>query len=228
MSLAGLQPQTDADTLQDPQDAVPTGPRPQLRPAGLPTQLPPADLPSNPDITSVIAGIAEEEAATAPLVDATDSAVSASRRPDTRPQNFATVVANARPPQQAVPAPTPEAVAVAPPAAEPAPSAPEPAAPPAEPEIVANAAPPQLVAPLPGGVARAATQEDAILLRDINLIGVYGRPNDRRALVRLPSGRYIRVTIGSTLDGGHVTAIGDNALNYVKRGRTFALEVPNG
>ena len=112
VSLAGLQPQTDADTLQDPQDAVPTGPRPQLRPAGLPTQLPPADLPSNPDITSVIAGIAEEEAATAPLVDATDSAVSASRRPDTRPQNFATVVANARPPQQAVPAPTPEAVAV--------------------------------------------------------------------------------------------------------------------
>ena len=87
---------------------------------------------------------------------------------------------------------------------------------------------PQNYAPVPGGVARAATQEDVIRLRQINLIGVYGRPNARRALVRLSNGRYVRVEVGSALDGGQVTAIGDNALNYVKRGRTYALELPSG
>jgi Tfp pilus assembly protein PilP len=75
-------------------------------------------------------------------------------------------------------------------------------------------------------VARAATQEDVIRLRDMNLIGVYGRQNARRALVRLPNGRYVRVEVGSTLDGGQVTAIGDTALNYVKRGRTYAIDMP--
>ena len=70
--------------------------------------------------------------------------------------------------------------------------------------------------------------EDAIRLRDINLIGVYGRPGDRRALVRLSNGSYVKVEIGSTLDGGRVTAIGDSALNYVKRGQTYALQLPAG
>ena len=65
-------------------------------------------------------------------------------------------------------------------------------------------------------------------MRDVNLIGVYGRPNDRRALVRLGNGRYVKVKIGSDLDGGNVTAIGDNALSYVKRGETIALQLPSG
>ena len=77
-------------------------------------------------------------------------------------------------------------------------------------------------------MARAATQEDVLPLREINLIGVYGRPNARRALVRLSNGRYVRVEVGSTLDGGQVTAIGEDALNYVKRGRTLALQLPSG
>ena len=63
-------------------------------------------------------------------------------------------------------------------------------------------------------------------MREINLIGVYGRPNARRALVRLSNGRYVRVEVGSDLDGGKVTAIGDEALNFVKRGRTYAIQLP--
>ena len=82
--------------------------------------------------------------------------------------------------------------------------------------------------PIPGGVAQAATQENVLTLREINLIGVYGRPDQRRALVRLANGRYLRVGVGDSLDGGQVSAIGDNVLNYVKRGRTISLEIPNG
>jgi hypothetical protein len=65
-------------------------------------------------------------------------------------------------------------------------------------------------------------------LREINLVGVYGQPGARRALVRMGNGRYLRVGIGDELDGGQVTAIGDNALNYVRRGRTEVLVIPGG
>jgi hypothetical protein len=75
-------------------------------------------------------------------------------------------------------------------------------------------------------VAAAATFADAMALREINLIGVYGQPGARRALVRLGNGRYLRVGVGDALDGGQVTAIGDNVLNYVKRGRTEVLLIP--
>jgi hypothetical protein len=44
----------------------------------------------------------------------------------------------------------------------------------------------------------------------------------------MDNGRYLRVGIGDNLDGGQVTAIGDNALNYVRRGRTEVLVIPGG
>jgi hypothetical protein len=34
--------------------------------------------------------------------------------------------------------------------------------------------------------------------------------------------------VGSRLDGGQVTAIGDSALNFVKRGQTYVLQLPSG
>ena len=51
-------------------------------------------------------------------------------------------------------------------------------------------------APSPASVARQATLDNAINLRRVNLIGVYGTPANRRALVRLPSGRYKKVKVG--------------------------------
>jgi hypothetical protein len=175
--------------------------RPRLRPQGLGAGVD----PGTPDITDILANI-EVEDATLRFDNSTSLAVVLSVRPDTRPSNFANVVAAASARVQT----------------QPAPSAPASAAP------VVTAAPvaPQNFQPVPGGVARAATLEDAIRLREINLIGVYGRPNARRALVRLSNGRYVRVEVGSELDGGQVTAIGDRALNYVKRGRTYAIELP--
>ena len=62
----------------------------------------------------------------------------------------------------------------------------------------------------------------------MNLIGVSGAPSERRALVRLPSGRFVTVEVGDRLDGGQVAAIGESSLQYVKQGRTITLEVPAG
>jgi len=179
--------------------------RPRLRPRG----LAPAVDPGTPDITDILAGIATDDAALR-FDNSTSLAIALSLRPNKRPSRFGDVVAAARARQQT------RTVTTSAPAATAAP--------------VAAAAPvlPQHTEPVPGGVARAATQENAIRLHEISLIGVYGRPNDRRALVRLSNGRFVRVEVGSALDGGQVTAIGDEALNYVKRGRTYAIGLPAG
>jgi hypothetical protein len=79
--------------------------------------------------------------------------------------------------------------------------------------------------PSSASVARQATETDAINLRDVNLIGVFGTPEDRRALVRLSSGRVVRVQVGDRVDGGQVTAIGENELRYTKNGRNEVLEI---
>ena len=77
----------------------------------------------------------------------------------------------------------------------------------------------------PTSVARAATTKNAINLRQVNLIGVFGSSSDRRALVRLPSGRFVKVKIGDRLDGGRVQSISSNKLTYVKGGRSKTIEV---
>ncbi|SLN47471.1 hypothetical protein TRL7639_02597 [Falsiruegeria litorea R37] len=83
-------------------------------------------------------------------------------------------------------------------------------------------------APSPASVARQATLDNAINLRRVNLIGVYGTPANRRALVRLPSGRYKKVKVGDRVDGGRVVAIGDSELRYQKGGRNMTLKIPSG
>ncbi|SEN20768.1 hypothetical protein SAMN04488003_11134 [Loktanella fryxellensis] len=214
---AGLAPPAAAVAI-----AAYTGSRPVLRPAGLAPDAVPADpaiedavaaaaaeaeAPAA-DINAVAAAIAAAAPERSSFVNRTALAVSVARRPDTRPRNFAQVVARA----QEAAAPPPAAAAAAPASA--------PAATPVAATTVAPSG------PVPGGVAQAATRNDAMNLRQMNLVGVYGKPNQRRALIRLGNGRYVKVEIGSALDGGQVTAIGDNALNFVKRGRTYALVLP--
>ncbi|NIZ13791.1 hypothetical protein [Phaeobacter sp. HF9A] len=82
--------------------------------------------------------------------------------------------------------------------------------------------------PSSASVARQATIPNAIKLRELNLIGVYGTPSQRRALVRLPSGRYVKVKVGDRIDGGHIVAIGESQLQYQKRGRNKTLTIPSG
>jgi hypothetical protein len=83
-------------------------------------------------------------------------------------------------------------------------------------------------APTATTVARAATERNALSMRRVNLIGVYGTSSDRRALVRLSNGRYQKVKIGDRLDGGRVAAIGAGELRYVKSGRSVVLKMPRG
>lgn len=201
-TLAGFRPSVRPSTLDLPAPDLLTLADPTLagfRPTVRPGGLAPSAAPQSDDIASVLAAITSAAPAS-PFVTPTSQAVPQSPRPDTRPRNFSQVVARA------------QTTAV------------QPASAPSQ----VTSAPAIASGPVPGGVARAATIDNAIRLRDVNLIGVYGRPSDRRALVRLSNGRYVRVEVGDSLDGGRVTAIGDSALNYVKRGRTIALELPSG
>lgn len=88
------------------------------------------------------------------------------------------------------------------------------------------AAAPQI--PSSASVARQATVKNALNLRQVNLIGVYGKPSDRRALIRLSNGRYKKVQVGDRIDGGKVAAISETELRYVKNGRNVVLKMPRG
>ncbi len=82
--------------------------------------------------------------------------------------------------------------------------------------------------PSSASVSQQATVKNAISLRKVNLIGVYGSTSSRRALVRLGNGRYQKVRVGDALDGGQVAAIGDSELRYIKGGKNVVLRIPQG
>lgn len=161
----------------------------------------------------------------------TDLAIAASPLPRDRPADLAlraaTEAAIATALAADVPVPTPLPVAAAP---QPQVAAAVPAAAPVEddddgePEVLARA--PDI--PTSASVARQATIENAMRLREINLIGVYGTERDRRALVRLANGRFVKVKVGDRLDGGQIAAIGRDELRYVRGGRNVTLQVPSG
>ena len=157
--------------------------------------------------------IAAETSAEEETETASAQAVQSSRRPDVRPSDFSEQVARAVAAAAAATAPTnvPSledgnvTVAAAP---------------------VATAVQPRI--PSSASVARQATLNNAINLKRVNLIGVFGTPSDRRALVRLPSGRYKKVKVGDRVDGGRIVAIGDSELRYQKGGRNVTLKIPSG
>ena len=94
-----------------------------------------------------------------------------------------------------------------------------------EPEV-ASAAP---KIPTKATVAKQATFKNAINLSKLNLIGVYGTQSKRYALVRTAAGRYKKVRVGDTIDGGgRVAAITATEVRYQKGGRLVALAMPKG
>lgn len=137
----------------------------------------------------------------------TAQAVVLSKTPKARPRNFGAKVETARK-QTAGPSSQVAAATVAPK--------------PVAPQTVS----PRI--PSSASVARRATLDNAINLRRVNLIGVYGTPSNRRALIRLPSGRYKKVKVGDRVDGGKIVAIGDSELRYQKSGRNVTLKMPRG
>ena len=157
--------------------------------------------------------------------DASELAVASSRVPRTKPADFDSIVAAAQVQEQA----ERRAAAIA--SNTPDTSAAIEAALAEELEDEEATSPrnsPRLAIPSSASVARQATLDDAIQLNRVNLIGVYGSPSDRRALLRLSSGRYVKVKIGDRLDGGTVSAITSNQVQYRKGSRTLSLSVPEG
>lgn len=136
-------------------------------------------------------------------IEASELAVASSLKPNRRPTNMATLVDRAA--QNAANS----VVAAAAPAA-----------------VAPRTVTPRI--PSKTTVATAATQKNAINLRNVNLIGVYGKPSSRRALIRLSNGRYQKVKVGDRIDGGRVSAIDEDRLNYVKSGRNVVLRMPRG
>jgi hypothetical protein len=219
-------------------DPALAGFRPRLRPEALVAAAAPV-------AAGVAAATAEPEAAPpASFPGATDLAVAVAPVPRGRPQDFAERAQIA-----AAAAAAARAVASAPPPPEPPPAAAPAAAPPAatspstqtaeadpeaeadgEVEVAAVAAAPAGGPRLPtrASVAEQATVENAIRLNRVNLIGIYGGARDRRALVRLPSGRYVKVQVGDRVDGGRVAAISERELQLVKGGRNIVLRVGEG
>ncbi len=95
-----------------------------------------------------------------------------------------------------------------------------------EPERQVASAAPRI--PTRASVAKQATYKNAINLRNTNLIGVYGTPASRYALVRQSNGRIKKVAIGDRVDGGVVAAITATEVRYQKGGRLISLAMPKG
>lgn len=194
--------------------AIRPRPRPEGAPDTAPEDAPDADAAQTPPD-------GDDQAA---RDTTTGSTIDLATTPPERPDELADVAETATSALAAARTPRPvrrpagfadsEAVRQARAAAEPAQGTPLASVPSDQPTLPATAS-----------VARAATQGDAINLRDMNLIGVFGTESDRRALVRLANGQMRRVGVGDRLDGGRVAAIGAAELRYIKNGRSMVLRV---
>ncbi len=212
---AGLAPAAASETVVD--DGASLAPEVEQRIAGLrPAARPAAILalaPAPETVTPAAASTSGNLALVAPEGAVTPIGLAISRRPAARPQDLNRAVEAAVAAAIRVPDPAPEL-----PGPEVTPETEE------EPEIASTAAP---RIPSTANVAKQATIRNAINLRNVNLIGVYGTASDRYALVRNPNGRYVKVSVGDRLDGGRVAAITASELRYEKRGRMVVLALPN-
>lgn len=169
-----------------------------------------------------------QEAASPPeITELSKLAIDSSRRPAARPARFSSAVEKALA-QIAIEAAVADAAKAA---AQSEPASQQAAATTTKtPDPVTASAAATVVPKIPSraNVAKEATVKNAIKLSAINLIGVYGSSSNRRALVRLKSGRYVKVEVGDRLDGGRVAAIGSSDLKYVKSGHNVTLKMPTG
>jgi len=178
--------------------------RPRVRPKSVQEEAAASQTAVTPEDTAAAITEALETPQASPVETATALAARASLRPDTRPRNFSRIVKRA---QRSKPAQEETRVASA-----------------------ASIAPRTVTPKIPTktSVARAATVRNAINLKRVNLIGVYGKPSQRSALVRLGNGRFRKVQVGDRIDGGRVSAIGNSELRYTKGGRNVVLKMPRG
>lgn len=94
-----------------------------------------------------------------------------------------------------------------------------------EPELDVASVPQSAVS---GSVAKQATFKNALNLDKTALIGVYGTPSARYAMIRTSNGRYKKVSIGDSVDGGRIQAITATEVRYQKGSKLVTLAMPKG
>ena len=94
-------------------------------------------------------------------------------------------------------------------------------------EPVSSTSQERLRIPTSARVATVATIEDGINLGDLSLIGIYGTSKTRRALVRLPQGRYVQISRGDEVRGWTVSAVSDDAVRIQRGSKSKILRLPN-
>ena len=75
--------------------------------------------------------------------------------------------------------------------------------------------------------SNTATDRGVLPLRSLQLIGVVGTDDARRALLRTASGRIQTVQVGDTLRQGQVVAIDVDAVILSTGGETRRLTIPS-
>lgn len=78
----------------------------------------------------------------------------------------------------------------------------------------------------PANVAAQATNSAALDPSALNLLGVFGPPDNLRALVRLPGGKVQQVGPGQRLAWGRIVAIDATGLMVLENGRTSRITMP--
>lgn len=214
-----------------------------LRPQARPEAVLAAGEAARAASSAAAASLAAQAETAAP---ASKLAVAISRKPAPRPRDLsraveAAVAAAIRAPEPA-PEPEPEQVASVQPA-----KSPQPKVKPAEQtdktvskspargkdaEIEAADEEPELASSArsapSGSVAKQATFKNALNLEKTALIGVYGTPASRYAMIRTSNGRYKKVKIGDSLDGGKIKAITATEVRYQKGSKLVTLALPKG
>ena len=76
-------------------------------------------------------------------------------------------------------------------------------------------------------VSSYATENRAIRNARLVLIGVMGKPDQMKALVRLKKGTLVSVSVGDALDGGRVRSIHSDHIVYSKGKRNRRLSMPD-
>ena len=77
-------------------------------------------------------------------------------------------------------------------------------------------------------IVKLATQKNAIDKHKLNVLSIYSRGSEKRAIVLFPTGQTKLVKVGDTLDGGQVAAIGTTEIRYIKGGNNLVLKIPQG
>ena len=217
--VPSVAPQTATVEAVLAQDPSFVGKRPRARPADLVPVASIAPDPNVPALDSRFASLRPQARPTdlTPPAPAPDALVaegvvlSSSPLPPARPADVTTGINDA------------VAVALNQDTVADQPAADQPAA---EPEPEADVEAPAPTLPTNASVAKQATERNALNANRVALLGIFGTPTSRYAMVRLASGRVKKVQVGDTVEGGRIAGITAEAVKYQKGSRIVTLSLP--